>query len=593
MHRATKLAVLPLLLSCALATHGVAGTSFTLLPATLTPLFGGSVDWGDFDGDDDLDVLITGRQGTNGLVRLYRNAGGGTFTLVTSGLTCGLGSSAEWGDYDNDGDLDILIVSQDAGALYRNDGGSFATSFPTEWAIFGDAAWGDYTNDGDLDFAITGYGPGNIQRTTIFDNQGGGTFTNAAAGLTPLFTSALAWGDFDNDRDLDLVTAGETVPGAATGIVYRNSNGNFTNIGATLANVTESSVAWGDYDADGDLDLAMSGYAYSLPHETATIYRNDAGTFTSFAAGMTGVYAGSLAWGDFDNDGLLDILSTGSSAPQVPAAQLLRNTGGAFVNQGAVIAPVFSSSVQWGDYDNDGDLDILMNGADGVNAFSRIYRNDSPAAANQRPAAPSGLSAVGSSNTQTTFSWNAATDTETPAAGLTYNLRVGTTPGGNQVMSAMASPGGFRHVPRMGNANHNLSWTLTLPAGTYYWSVQATDAAFAGSEFAPEQVHVATTGVDQPRSTASVALRAQPNPFASRTTIEFELPRAGSVSLRIHDISGRQVRSLVENVSWPAGRHQLAWDGLAEDGRPAPSGVYVASLEVDGVRDQRHIVRLR
>jgi FG-GAP-like repeat/FlgD Ig-like domain len=592
MHRATKLAVL--LLSCLAATPTVAGTSFSLLPATMTPLYAGSVDWGDFDGDDDLDVLITGRLGAAGAVRLYRNNGGGTFALVTSGLTCGVGSSAEWGDYDNDGDLDIIMMGQDAGTLYRNDAGSFATSFPTEWATAGDVAWGDFTNDGDLDLAFTGHGPGGAWRTALLDNAGGGSFPILPAGLQSLFTSSLAWGDFDNDRDLDLVVAGETVPGAATGIVYRNTPSGFANIGATLANVTESSVAWGDYDVDGDLDLAMSGYAYTLPHETAIIYRNDAGTLTPIVSGMTGVYAGSLAWGDYDNDGLLDIVSTGSSAPQVPACQLMRNLGnGSFASQGAVTAPVFASSIQWGDYDNDGDLDLLMNGADGVNAFSRVYRNDSPAFANQRPSAPNGLAAVASSNTQTTFSWNAATDDNTHAAGLTYNLRVGTTPGGNQVMSAMASAGGYRRVPRLGNTNHNLSWTLTLPAGTYYWSVQAIDASFAGSEFATEQIHVATTGVSDDPLSATIELAARPNPFADLTTIEFGLSREGRVSLRIHDIGGRLVRTLVEPSIWPAGRHPMTWDGLADDGRPAPAGVYLASVDVDGVRNLQRLVRLR
>ena len=91
------------------------------------------------------------------------------------------------------------------------------------------------------------------------------------------------------------------------------------------------------------------------------------------------------------------------------------------------------------------------------------------------------------------FSWTAATDAETPQPGLTYNLRVGTTPGGDEIMSGMAIVGGSddakRLVPAMGNCQHDTSWTLKgLPSRTYYWSVQAVDAAFAGSSWATERV---------------------------------------------------------------------------------------------------------
>jgi hypothetical protein len=89
-----------------------------------------------------------------------------------------------------------------------------------------------------------------------------------------------------------------------------------------------------------------------------------------------------------------------------------------------------------------------------------------------------------------TFSWSAASDSQTPAPGLTYNLRVGTTPGGSDLVGPMAASNGFRRVPQMGNAQLNLFRVITdLPlARPIYWSVQAVDTAFAGSAFAPEAV---------------------------------------------------------------------------------------------------------
>jgi hypothetical protein len=102
------------------------------------------------------------------------------------------------------------------------------------------------------------------------------------------------------------------------------------------------------------------------------------------------------------------------------------------------------------------------------------------------PTAPTGLITSVNGNS-VTLSWNPATDLETPQASLTYNLRVGTTPGGSDIMSPMANSNGTRKVVQMGNVNQNTSWKLkNLKPGTYYWSTQAIDTSFEGSTFATE-----------------------------------------------------------------------------------------------------------
>jgi hypothetical protein len=176
---------------------------------------------------------------------------------------------------------------------------------------------------------------------------------------------------------------------------------------------------------------------------------------------------------------------------------------------------------------------------------------------------------------------------------LHYNRRVGTTPGGNQILSPMSASTGYRRVARIGNAREQ-GLTLELPRGTYYWSVQGIDPAWAGSPFAPERSFTVTVdvpgGSDVP---VAVALRAnQPNPFSARTSIAFDLPRPSHVTLRIHDVSGRLVRTLA-SAAWPAGRHQVEWDGTLRSGAIASDGVYFCELEADGFRAQRRIVRLR
>jgi hypothetical protein len=161
--------------------------------------------------------------------------------------------------------------------------------------------------------------------------------------------------------------------------LYRNDGGGaFTDVGAGLTGVGRGSVAWGDVDNDGDLDILLTGSTrHSSPYDpVSTVYRNDGGVsgFTDVGAGLTGVWASAVAWGDYDNDGDLDILLTGRDSGGTYVSKVYRNDGASgFTDIGAGMAGVSYSSVAWGDYDNDGDLDILLTGY----GVSKVYRNNS------------------------------------------------------------------------------------------------------------------------------------------------------------------------------------------------------------------------
>ena len=299
--------------------------------------------------------------------------------------------------------------------IYRNDDGTFTDiSAGLTGVDLGSVAWGDYDNDGDLDILLSGRDGGGIYVTLVYRNDGG-TFTNISAGLTGVAASSVAWGDYDNDGDLDILLSGVDSGNNRAAQIYRNEDGTFTDIGAGLTGVSDSSVTWGDYDNDGDLDILLSGWDGVL-NRVARVYRNDDGTFTDISAGLTGVEDSSVAWGDYDNDGDLDILLSGQDGGDNPVARVYRNDGGIFTDISAGLTGVAFSSVVWGDYDNDGDLDILLSGETSGGTFvARIYRND------DCPIAEAGPSQTVAVNAPVTIDGSASND---PRDGpLTYGWR--------------------------------------------------------------------------------------------------------------------------------------------------------------------------
>ena len=444
-------------------------------------------------------------------------------------------SSVAWGDYDNDGRLDFLLTgytgNSDASQLWRNTGSGF-TNVPIAGlpgVDSGSVAWGDYDNDGRLDFLLTGY-TNNGDVSQLWRNTGSG-FTNVPiADLPGVYNSSVAWGDYDNDGRLDFLLTGYT-GNSDVSQLWRNTGSGFTNVPiADLPGVANSSVVWADYDNDGRLDFLLTGHTGSS--RISELWRNTGSGFTNVPiAGLPGVNSGSAAWGDYDNDGRLDFLLTGYNGNFV--SQLWRNTGSGFTNVSIADLPgVTYPSVAWGDYDNDGRLDFLLTGAPNTSTeIFQLWHNNTPIT-NTPPTAPTGL-ALTATTGGAVLSWNSATDGQTPASGLTYNVRAGSAPGGIDLFAGhVNAANGFRRVPAIGNAM--LRHTLPLPGltngQTVYWSVQAVDTAFAGGPFASETSFysaIVTTTADN----GAGSLRAAINNVASPKLVTFDPPLSGQTIL--------------------------------------------------------------
>jgi len=349
----------------------------------------------------------------------------------------------------------------------------------------GTAIWGDFDAAGRLDILSAGADTGIVSdpHTDLLLNLADG-FGRIEEGL-PASLGLSASGDFDNDGDPDIAL------GLAFGDVqvWRNTGGRFTNSAGLSTSFGASSADWGDYDNDGKLDLLLTGNF--VTQAVAQVWRNVGTGFSNIGVGLPAI-AGSAAWGDYDNDGLLDILLMGTTNfgdPSGGSVQVWRNNGNGFSNIDAGLPAIAFGKVAWGDYDNDGRLDILLYGTNYLGSLTnklvtQIWRNNS-AVTNTPPSPPTGLGLSHTASGTVLLSWNPANDAQTPSNGLSYNVRIGTAPGGIDIVSPMSLPNGQRLIPQRGSAQTCLTFKPT-PGITYYWSVQAIDTAFAGSPFSAE-----------------------------------------------------------------------------------------------------------
>ncbi len=335
------------------------------------------IDWGDVDADGDLDLLIANDfwTGGYGATQVYRNLGtdpDGYLTLIESWTSTPLDNSydAAFADADNDGDLDITVANWDHNLIYENRTGTIGSQagWQSDESVAATATrLGDYDRDGDLDLAVA---LADASGVIVYRNDG------ADADGRPIyveswrvedrqndgFTWDLAWGDVDGDGDLDLAVAnGHTeIPNDPGSIdrVYSNDgvdeNGNLLMSACWEASHrdTSSSVAWGDVDGDGDLDLA-----FGVVEGRSKLYLNQDGRLADEPAWQTdsGLVT-SVAWGDVDGDGDLDLAAAVHQGPN----RLYLN------DQGSLGTTPFwqsndrdgTNTVVWGDVDNDGDLDL-------------------------------------------------------------------------------------------------------------------------------------------------------------------------------------------------------------------------------------------
>jgi len=378
--------------------------------------YGWGCAWGDYDDDGFADLFVCNWGDVNMIPHdfLYHNRGDGTFDRITSGSPVNANHfalGATWGDYDNDGKLDLFVTSiNDDGtglgynSLYHNDGtGRFIKIstgvFVSEKKRSHSGIWADFDNDGLLDIFIANWSDGTGRPAlpnVLYHNNGNGTFTPTSFGAklpSNGYSSDAAAADFNNDGWIDFFVAQGVVTSRQNGLLYLNNrDGTFTmqTNGAPFANTAYSvACAWGDYNNDGFPDLFVT----RIFDGHNALYRNNGnGTFTlvtDLAPVLDDGNSAGCAWADYDNDGWLDLFVTnvGGLDPAMlfstsPGTNYLyhNNGDGTFtkVTSGSLVNDTaYSIGPAWADYNNDGFLDLFV--SNGFNAKSEndfLYRNN-------------------------------------------------------------------------------------------------------------------------------------------------------------------------------------------------------------------------
>src|SRR5690606_6623102 len=238
----------------------------------------------------------------------------------------------------------------------------------------GGVALGDLDGDGDLDIVVTGFLLGNGRLTAVYRNDGT-HFTTIPTSMENLKGGDVAIFDYDNDGDLDVLITGSNGVMLVTRLYRNNGNLNFSLVSGTpFVGVGYASFAIGDIDGNGYIDVVIAGEATGN-NPVTEVYRNNGGVFTH-SQSLPGIYGGDVQLGDFNNDGHLDVFMVGSAGGGNYISRLFKNDGaGVFIFDRNFSPGLGAASAVLIDFNSDGKLDLIYTGSNFPAVVIKAFRN--------------------------------------------------------------------------------------------------------------------------------------------------------------------------------------------------------------------------
>jgi len=577
-----------LLVSSLLLTTNNFGQMFTKITSGPMVNDGGdsrAVNWIDYDNDGDVDLFVTNgpQPGQNNF--FYENNGDGTFTKITNIAITQDGKASDgssWGDIDNDGDVDLFVANWwgQPNLLYLNNGDKTFTfvdnSIVTTEASYSETgSWGDYDSDGFLDLYVCNSG-GNL-KNFLYKNNGDGSFTKIIdTFLNETFASRnVDWIDFNNDGLQDIFVTNEN--NQNENLYLNDGNDTFTigNVPSLLQNGGSTAGSnWEDFDNDGDFDVLLVNWGNQ---QNQLLINNGNGTFTKlneapFTTDVSNSFGSSI--GDIDNDGDVDIIIARAFTTLKTVNRLyINNNDGTFTksNDAVVQDSGWTYGVAFGDYDNDGWLDLFEARCYNENEDNVLFRNN------------------GGNNNWIMINLEGILSNKS-AIGAIVKLKAEIS--GNPVwqMRKVAGQNGYCgqnlqvHFG-LGDATQIDSLVIHWPSGIIQ-NVKGLNLN-QNNEIV-EDTNTVSVDEDSVQSPMGFHLyQNYPNPFNPSTTISWQSPISSRQVLKVFDVLGNQIITLVDEEK-EAGTYEINFDSAG-----LPSGIYFYSLSAGYYQQTKKMILLR
>lgn len=504
---------------------GLYAQNFTEIQTGMNNFYFSASDIADVDNNGTLDIAVNGAIDSDGdgnpdatYNEIYQNNGTTLQPYTDLGGDVTHLGDIRFIDFNNDGLMDIISTGLSYMDIvnykhyrFKNTGVGFVREDELPGKIYGSLEIFDFNHDGKQDYAINGtqFAHGGGFRNTVDFYQN----TGAGFNLTENWADGTQNGSFkvvdlNNDHLLDLVIIGADINGDPVSKVYINQNGTLVHTQA-LDSLSSGKLEVADFNADGFQDIVVVGKDPNDDPYLAVMMNDGTGTLVVNQI-PTEISDASISIGDLNNDGYYDFILAGDVNYNAVVKTYLYNVANQQFTESTTTG-IHSlggpGMIQLFDFNNDNHLDVLLAGFDwadpGIPSLTKIFKNNSTEQ-NVKPTAPTHLNLTKTGN-RFNFTWSGATDDKTPTNALRYEIKVGSTPGSQDIAKYVVN------TP---------SWFLDLDPSVQnvYWSVRSIDASKVYSEVSTQ----GTLATRENTANREKELVIYPNPTSDKVYIKGE-----------------------------------------------------------------------